>query len=64
MRAKKEKFELFISVKRTNNRPNDLLNGGAKESVQGKVLPGAAEKANASFSFASSVSRGPTVMSQ
>ena len=64
MRAKKEKFELFISVKRTNNRPNDLLNRGAEESVQGKVLPGATERADASFSFASSVSRGPTVMPQ
>ena len=55
---------MFFSVKRTNNRPNDLLNRGAEESMQGKVLPGATERADASFSFASSVSRGPTVMPQ
>ena len=62
MRAKKEKFELFISVKRTNNRPNDLLNRGAEEGVQGKVLLSTTKRANASFTFTSTMGRGPAVM--
>ena len=64
MRAKKEKFELFFSVKRTNKRTNELLNRSAEEGVQGKILLGATERADASFTFASTVGRGPAVMSQ
>ena len=64
MRAKEEKIELFFPIKGPNKRSNDLLDRGAEEGVQGKVLPSTAERADASFSFASSVGRGPAVMPQ